>query len=85
MANDLNLDAIPKEIRTREEWAEIIPEGTKSKVNFTVSIQSDLNDKFQDILVHYQSKHKYGKVYKHQVLQLIIDEVHNRMKAQRLI
>jgi hypothetical protein len=85
MFNESDTDSIPVEIRSREEWAEIIPEGTKSKVNFTVSIQSDINDKFQDIMVHYQSKHKYGKVYKHQVLQLIIDEVHNKMKAQRLI
>jgi hypothetical protein len=82
---ETDVDFIPKEMRTKEDWSEIIPEGTKSKVNFTVSIQSDINDKFNEIMIYYQTQHKYGKVYKHLVLQLIIDEVHTRMKSKRYI
>lgn len=67
------------------DQSEAIEEGTKSKVAFTVQIQTPINQKFNEIWAHYQSKHSYGKVYKHQVLQLIIDEVHTRMKAQRLL
>jgi hypothetical protein len=80
-----DLESKPPHLRTKDEWLEIIPEGLKSKVNFTVSIDREFNDKFNDIFVHYQSKHKYGKVYKTQVLQLIIDEVYTRMHGQRLI
>lgn len=62
-----------------------IDEGTPTKVAFTVTIQSPMNDKFNEIWAYYQSKHSYGRVYKHQVLQLIIDEVHAKMKSNRLI
>lgn len=77
----------PKEqnIRTREELEEAIPKGIPSKCAFTVNIQTSINTKFNEIWAYYQSKHNYGKVYKHQVLQLIIDEVHTNMKAKRLI
>jgi hypothetical protein len=67
------------------EQEEVILEGTKSKVAFTVTLQKPINDKFNEIWSYYQSKHKYGRVYKHQVLQLIIDEVHNNLKSKRLI
>lgn len=72
-------------IKPMEEWEEIIPLGTKAKVNFTVTIQSDINHKFNEIMAHYQSRFVYGKVYKHYVLQLIIDEVHTRMKKQGIV
>lgn len=65
--------------------SEAILKGTPSKVNFTVSIQTPINNKFNEIHAYYQLKHQYGKVYKHQVLQLIIDEVYNNMKGKRLL
>ena len=68
-----------------EDLTEAILSGTKSKVSFTVTMQADINQKFNEIWGYYQAKHKYGKVYKHQVLQLIIDEVHNKMKGQGLV
>lgn len=67
------------------EESDAIEMGTTSKVAFTVTIQAPINHKFNEIWAHYQSKHKYGKVYKHQVLQLIIDEVHTSMKAKNLL
>ena len=67
------------------EESDAIEMGTTSKVAFTVTIQAPINHKFNEIWVYYQSKHKYGKVYKHQVLQLIIDEVHTSMKAKNLL
>lgn len=70
---------------SKHELEEAISTGTISKVAFTVTIQSPINDKFNEIWAHYQLKHQYGKVYKHQVLQLIIDEVHTNMKAKKLI
>ena len=79
------VDNIPPHLRTMDDWAEIIPEGTRSKVNFTVSISSQTNIKFQEIMVHYQNKFSYGRVYKHMVLQMVIDEVHERMKRQGLL
>lgn len=78
MSKDLHL-------RTREELEDAIPELLPSKVAFTVTIQRPINDKFNEIWSYYQLKHQYGKVYKHQVLQLIIDEVHTNMKGKRLI
>jgi hypothetical protein len=68
-----------------EDLTEAILSGTKSKVAFTVTMQADINQKFNEIWGYYQAKHKYGKVYKHQVLQLIIDEVHNKMKDKGLV
>lgn len=67
------------------EETEAIEKGIVSKVAFTVTIQAPINQKFNEIWSYYQLKHKYGKVYKHQVLQLIIDEVHNNMKAKNLL
>jgi hypothetical protein len=60
-------------------------EKTNKKVAFTVTIQEDFNSKFNEIVDYYQSKNKYGRVYKHQILQLIIDETHTRMKGNRII
>lgn len=68
-----------------EDLADVILKGSPSKVAFTVTMQADINQKFNEIWGYYQAKHKYGKVYKHQVLQLIIDEAHNKLKAQRLL
>lgn len=76
---------IKTEVRTLQDFEEAVPESLPSKVHFTVTIQRDLNDKFLEIMLAYQSKFPYGKVYKHYVLQLIIDEVHTRMKKQNLL
>jgi hypothetical protein len=85
MSNDSEFKANTGQLRTMEELLEAIPEPRPSKVSFTVTIQSSMNDKFNEIWAHYQTKHSYGRVYKNQVLQLIIDEVHSRMKGQRLL
>lgn len=71
--------------RTLQDYEEAIPKTLPSKVHFTVTIQRELNQKFNEIMCHYQTKFPYGKVYKHYVLQLIIDEVHSRMKKQNLL
>lgn len=70
---------------SKEELEEAILTGLPSKVAFTVTIQAPINHKFNEIWAYYQSKHQYGKVYKHQILQLIIDEVHTSMVAKNLI
>ena len=72
-------------LKSMAQWEEIIPPTAKAKVNFTVTIQNDINTKFNEIMAHYQSRFTYGKVYKHYVLQIIIDEAHTRMKKQGLI
>lgn len=68
-----------------EDRSEAIEIGTKSKVAFTVTMQADINQKFNEIWGYYQAKHKFGRVYKHQVLQAIIDDVHSRMKDKGLV
>lgn len=78
-------DLKPSELRTMQDWAEIIPEGTKSKVAFTVNMASQTNVKFNEILVYYQNRYTYGKVYKHVVIAMIIEEVYDRMKKQGLV
>jgi len=79
------IDSKPVHLRTIEDWAEIIPEGTKSKVHFTVSMPSDTDRKFKEIMVHYQNKFPLGKVYKHYVISLIVNEVHERMRRANLL
>lgn len=74
------IDNKPIELRTKDEWAEIIPEGTKSKVHFTVTMSSDTDIKFKEIMVYYQNRFSLGRVYKHYVLQMVINEVYERMK-----
>lgn len=64
---------------------EVITPGTMRKKSFTVSIDSRIDDKFNAIWSYYQSKSQYGKVYKTEVLQIIIDEVYKSYKRQRLI
>lgn len=76
-----DVDLIPPELRTKDDWAEIIPTGIKSKVHFTVSIATPTNDKFNDIMMYYQTKMgPIAKVYKHLVLQLIINEAWERLR-----
>lgn len=81
----LETELKPSELRTMQDWAEIIPEGTKSKVAFTVNMASQTNAKFNEILVYYQNRYTYGKVYKHVVIAMIIEEVYERMKKQGLV
>jgi hypothetical protein len=76
-----DVDLIPPELRTMDEWTEIIPEGTKSKVHFTVSIATPINDKFNEVMMYYQTKMgPIARVYKHMVLQLIINEAWERLR-----
>lgn len=76
---------INTEVKTLKDFEEAVPASLPPKVHFTVTIQRELNDKFLEIMLAYQTKFPYGKVYKHYVLQLIIDEVHTRMKKQNLL
>jgi hypothetical protein len=80
-----DLDSKPHELRTMEDWAEIIPQGTKSKVHFTVTMSSDTDIKFKEIMVYYQNRFSLGRVYKHYVLQMVINEVYEKMKKQKLL
>lgn len=68
-----------------EDRSEVILSGTKSKIAFTVTMQTEINQKFNEIWGYYQAKHRFGRVYKHQVLQAIIEDVHSRMKDKGLV
>ena len=79
------IDLIPPHLRTKEQWAEIIAEGTKSKAHFTVTIPKGTNDKFNDLMVYYDNKFALGRVYKHYVLSIIIHDHWNTLKRQGLV
>lgn len=76
------LEPQPQLVESKEE---VVSVGSMKDVSFTVSIHPELNEKFNLIWAHYQSKLRYGRVYKKEVLGFIIDEVYERLENEEHI
>lgn len=78
----MTTELLPRKSESYVIDPQAILESSTKKEPFAIKVDKSYLQKFNEIFGHYQTQMKYGKLYKHQIFMLIVDEAWNRLKQQ---